>query len=132
MHFNTSTDVIINCVLYIKSKITIALDNILQATMAIVLPRYSFKIRRFPDEFQDALASMLNKSPRFGSESYQQCPNESSFEIRSSLDPIMDIRHLKNMWAFHRLWKREKQWNVELYQLYEDSTIFFFVEFDVM
>lgn len=131
MHFNTSTDVIINCVLYIKSKITIALDNILQATMAIVLPRYSFKIRRFPDDFQDALASMLNKSPRFGSESYQQCPNESSFEIRSSLDPIMDIRHLKNMWAFHGLWKREKQWNVELSVVWRFNN-FFFVEFDVM
>lgn len=67
--------------------------------MAIVLPGNTFKIQRFLDESRDSLESMLCKSPdgRFGQETCQRGPEESSFEIRSTLNPRKIIKHLKDM-----------------------------------
>lgn len=66
--------------------------------MAIVLPGNTFKIQRFLDESQDSLELMLCKSPgRFGPETCQHCPEESSFEIRFTLNPRKNIKHLKDM-----------------------------------
>lgn len=56
--------------------------------MAIVLPGNTFKIQRFLDESQGSLELMLCKSlGRFGPEICRQGPEESSFEIRSTLNP---------------------------------------------
>lgn len=67
--------------------------------MAIVLPGNTFKIQRFLDESRDSLESMLCKFPdgRFGQETCQRGPEESSFEIRSTLNPRKIIKHLKDM-----------------------------------
>lgn len=94
----TWSDVLMNRLIYIHLEITNVWHFIQEPTMAIVLPGNTFKIQRFLDESQGSLELMLCKSlGRFGPEICRQGPEESSFEIRSTLNPRKIIKHLKDM-----------------------------------